>query len=175
MTSKLSNYRPQRVNANKHTERGAAALPKSIQQDGWIGAMTVANDGETFDGSLRLEVAADIMPDADPIVIESDGTRPIIVKRTDIPNTDDPRAKRLGVAANVIAHMDYDPDGEILAMIAAEDDAVMRLIRQDNLSMAAMVGETPPDFSPVSVDEQGRLDQKSPITCPLCGGEFAPQ
>jgi ParB-like chromosome segregation protein Spo0J len=29
-----------------------------------------------------------------------------------------------------------------------------------------------PDFQPASQDEQGRLDQKKPITCPKCGHEF---
>lgn len=43
--------RPQRRNANRHTERGMAALEQSIDQDGWIGAITVAADGETFGGS----------------------------------------------------------------------------------------------------------------------------
>jgi hypothetical protein len=136
--AKLSDYKTQRVNANKHTERGIAALDNSIKRDGWIGAVTVAADGETFDGSARLEALADAMPSVEPIIVESDGTRPVIVRRTDIPDTDDPRAKRLGVAANVIAHLDYAPDGDILAMIAADDEAVARLIRQDEMSEEAV-------------------------------------
>jgi len=32
-----------------------------------------------------------------------------------------------------------------------------------------------PDFQPVSAEEQPRLDQKSPITCPHCGEEFVPK
>ncbi len=35
-----------------------AQLEKSIQSDGWIGAITIAADGETFDGSARIEVGA---------------------------------------------------------------------------------------------------------------------
>jgi len=31
-----------------------------------------------------------------------------------------------------------------------------------------------PDFQPVGIDEQPRLDQKSPVTCPECGAEFVP-
>jgi ParB-like chromosome segregation protein Spo0J len=31
-----------------------------------------------------------------------------------------------------------------------------------------------PNFSPVSEEEQSRLDQKSPVTCPECGHEFTP-
>lgn len=32
-----------------------------------------------------------------------------------------------------------------------------------------------PDFQSVSAEEQERLDQKKPITCPECGHEFVPQ
>ena len=120
--AKLANYRTQRRNANKHTQRGLGMLANSIGKDGWIGALTVAADGETFDGSARLEVLADAMPDAEPIVVETDGHRPVIVRRTDIPNTDDPRAKRLGVAANRVQQVDYDPDADILREISGEID-----------------------------------------------------
>ena len=33
----------------------------------------------------------------------------------------------------------------------------------------------PPDFGAVPEDEQPRLDEKSPVTCPACGVEFVPQ
>jgi len=36
-------------------------------------------------------------------------------------------------------------------------------------------GITAPDFQPVGIDEQGRLDQKKPVTCPECGHEFTPK
>jgi len=28
------------------------------------------------------------------------------------------------------------------------------------------------DFEPGSIEDQGRLDQKKPVTCPNCGHEF---
>ena len=36
-------------------------------------------------------------------------------------------------------------------------------------------GQVVPDFQPVGEDEQGRLDQKKPVTCPECGAEFVPK
>jgi DNA modification methylase len=122
MTKKLSNFRTQRQNANAHTQRGLGMLTSAIQKDGWIGGMTVAADGETFDGSARLEVLADVMPDADPIVVHTDGTRPVVVVRDDIPSASDPRAKRLGIAANRIQQVDYAPDAAVLAELAGEID-----------------------------------------------------
>lgn len=132
-------FRPQRVNANRHTQKGLSLLDDSIRGDGWIGAITVAADGETFDGSARLERVADVMPSANPIIVESDGTRPIFVVRTDIPNADDPRAKRLGVAANSIAVQDYNPDGMILAMLAAEDERIKAQIANDDKAIRAVL------------------------------------
>jgi hypothetical protein len=32
-----------------------------------------------------------------------------------------------------------------------------------------------PDFQPVGANEQPRLDQKAPVTCPHCGEEFIPK
>jgi site-specific DNA-methyltransferase (adenine-specific) len=117
--NKLSDYRPQKKNANKHTQRGLSMLEKSIQEGGFIGAMTSAADGEIFDGSARIETVATVLP-TDPIVVDSDGTRPIIVRRTDIPNADDPKAKRLALMANRTAQVDLDWDAEVLKELSEE-------------------------------------------------------
>lgn len=58
---KLTSFLPQKKNANRHTARGMGALEHSIRQDGWIGAITVARDGETFDGSARIEIGINIL------------------------------------------------------------------------------------------------------------------
>src|SRR3990167_3776947 len=136
--SSLKSYRPQRVNANKHTPAGMGALRTSIQGDGIIGAITVARDGETFDGSARLETLAESMPDVKIIEIETDGATLIVNKRKDIPNANSPRARRLGVAANIIAKMDYNPDGEILAALAAEDEMIADLVKAERDSLRAV-------------------------------------
>src|SRR3990167_5149592 len=136
--SSLKSYRPQRVNANKHTPAGMGALRTSIQGDGIIGAITVARDGETFDGSARLETLAESMPDVKIIEIETDGATLIVNKRKDIPNANSPRAKRLGVAANVIAKLDYNPDGEILAALAAEDKMIADYVKAERDSLRAV-------------------------------------
>lgn len=125
--TKITDFKPQRRNANKHTEHGVRLLEKSVTSDGWLDAQTVAADGEMISGTARLELAADKFADVEPIVIDSDGTRPVIVRRTDIPNLDDPRAKRLSVAANQIAKTDYNPDGELLREWAGEDEDIRKM------------------------------------------------
>ena len=41
-------------------------------------------------------------------------------------------------------------------------------------SMAEENGIIPPDFDPVGIDDQPRLDEKNKCTCPECGHEFTP-
>lgn len=56
-------------------------LEHSMQNDGFLAPITVANDGECIDGSLRLETSNHIFDGVTPIVVESDGTQPIVHRR----------------------------------------------------------------------------------------------
>ena len=125
--AKLQDFKPQRKNANKHTPRGSGMVNNSMKQDGYSGeAMVAAADREMFIGSNRHEQALDVFgPDVEPIIVESDGTRPVIVVRTDIPNADDPRAVRLGHGSNRTAQVSYNPDIEVLAEIQKQDAAIL--------------------------------------------------
>ena len=123
MAKKLSDFQTQKRNLNKHRPRAMGMLDNIISKEGWIGAITVANDGETFAGSARLETAQERFGDeSEPIVFDIDGTRPVILRRVDIPTADDPRAIRLGIADNRISELNYDPDIELLSAIAEEVD-----------------------------------------------------
>lgn len=177
MSKKLSDFQLQRVNANKHRPRGMGMLSNIISKEGWIGAITVANDGETFAGSARLETAIDRFgDDAEPIVIDSDGSRPIIVRRVDIASADDPRAIRLGIADNRVHDVNADYDGEILGAIAHEVDILDMFFEDELAAIVDEESEETPDFEPVGMDEQGRLDQIQPkeieCKCPQCGHDF---
>jgi len=163
----MTNIRPQRRNANRHNPRGMGLLEGSIQKDGWIGAITTAADGETFDGSARVEVTgANGMLD-DPIVIDSDGTRPIVVRRVDIPTADDPRAKRLGLAANRVAELNLEWEPDVLAALAAEMD-LSGLFFADELADLSM---PTPDVEFKEYTEAIENDVKY-CTCPKCGERF---
>lgn len=120
MQEKLRNFRPQQKNANKHNQRGLRMLDNAMSEDGYVAPMTAAADGEIIDGSARLERVAERFPDVDPIVIEHDGTRPIIAKRIDIPNANTPQAKRISLRANRIAEVDLDWDIDILKNLETE-------------------------------------------------------
>lgn len=132
---------PQKKNANRHTQRGMQALERSLEQDGWIGAITVAADGEAFDGSARVEKTAENGMLDDAIVVDSDGTRPIVVRRTDIPSATDERAVRLGIAANRVASLNLEWEPDVLAGIPADIDLSSMFYPHELANLAQPGGE----------------------------------
>jgi hypothetical protein len=64
--------------------------------------------------------------------VHSDGTRPVIHVRDDIPNAADKRAVRLAIAANRTAELDLSWDVEVLA--AMDADVLAGLWTADELS-----------------------------------------
>ena len=177
MAKKLSDFQTQKRNLNKHRPRAMGMLDNIISKEGWIGAITVANDGETFAGSARLETAQERFGDeSEPIVFDIDGTRPVILRRTDIPTADDPRAIRLGIADNRISELNYDPDIELLSAIAEEVD-ISDMYFEDELAALVEADRNEeqdnepynPESSTKEVDVDGfEFDCK----CPKCGFEY---
>ena len=148
---KLSDFRTQERNLNKHRPRGMGQLSNIISKEGWQSAITVAANNETFSGSARLETAQELFGDeSEPIVFDIDGTRPVILRRTDIPTADDPRAIRLGIADNRISELNYDPDIELLQETAQIID-ISDLYFDDELAKLAeqnqeVIDHQEPDF-----------------------------
>ena len=108
MTSgKVSDFRPATRNANGHTARGMGTIDRSMRTDGYGDPMLAAADGEMISGSARLETVVNVFGvEVEPIVVHSNGDRPIIHVRDDIPNAQDKRAQRLALAANRAAELD---------------------------------------------------------------------
>jgi hypothetical protein len=118
---KVADFRQATHNANRHTARGLGTIDKSMRTDGYGDPMLAAADGELISGSARLETVATVFgTDIEPIVVHSDGTRPVIHVRDDIPNAADKRAVRLALAANRSAELDLAWDVEVLASFDAD-------------------------------------------------------
>jgi len=148
---KLSDFRIQERNLNKHRPRGMGQLSSIISKEGWQSAITVAANNETFSGSARLETAQELFGDeSEPIVFDIDGTRPVILRRVDIPTADDPRAIRLGIADNRISEVNYDLDIDLLQETAQIID-ISDLYFDDELAKLAeqkqeIIDHQEPDF-----------------------------
>lgn len=148
---KLSDFRTQERNLNRHRPRGMGQLSNIISKEGWQSAITVAANNETFSGSARLETAQELFGDeSEPIVFDIDGTRPVILRRIDIPTANDPRAIRLGIADNRINEVNYDLDVELLQETAQIID-ISDLYFDDELAKLAeqkqeIIDHQEPDF-----------------------------
>ena len=75
----------------------------------------------------------------------------------------------------------HDPLAAMATADAGALDALLSSVQSGEAAVQAMLaklgedaGIYPPDFMPVDMSEQPRLDEKKRVTCPECGHEFAP-
>lgn len=170
---KIEKFRPQRRNLNRHKQRGMGTLETSMRRRGYVAPITATADGEVIDGSARLETSAIVFGD-DVLVVHHDGTKPVIMVRDDIASADSPEAREISIAANRVAELNLDWDIEELLVDVQSGVDVAGLFDQSELD-ALMAELVTPNFSPVGIEDQPRLDQKSPVTCPHCGESFVPK
>jgi hypothetical protein len=107
-------------NTNLHTDAGLQLLDKSIDKVGIIESYTISNDGVVISGNARHEkISAKITKE--PIVIETDGTEAIIIKRTDI-ESNTKKFHEASILANTTAHKNFNLDYDVIDEIAEEFD-----------------------------------------------------
>jgi len=168
---------PDPGNVNKHTQRGGGLLENSLRKRGAFRSIASAGkDTETpvvYAGNYTLEKAVSA-GFTEIVNVHVTGNQLVNVVRDDIaPNTAE--AIALGIEDNEIGKQSYNPDIDLLAQLAAGDSAVLATLKKEDKIFGGMLegmGAVVPKFEPVGIDEQGRLDQKSPVTCPECGHEF---
>jgi ParB-like chromosome segregation protein Spo0J len=81
------------------------------------------------------------------------------------------------VADNRLTSLGGWNEPELVALLqdlAAEDEALLEVTGYDGDDLEQLLFELNPHFEPVGIEDQPRLDQKKPITCPHCGQEFVP-
>lgn len=101
-------------NANKGTKRGRKMLAKSVVELGAARSIVADKNGLVVAGNKTREAAvAAGMKNA--IVVETDGSQLVVVRRTDWDLTDPTgAARRYAIADNRIAEVDLDFDEEVL-------------------------------------------------------------
>ena len=116
---KISDFEKDERNFNRHNDEGMELIEKSMEKVGWFGAMTVSADDKIPDGNARHEIACRVFEDAEPIVVESDGKRPVIVRRTDIVSGTK-EFHELALLANTTARKNIDLDLDLIQEIAVD-------------------------------------------------------
>lgn len=105
-------------NANLHNSYGMGQLEKSIEQNGVIEAVTISNDNVAISGNARTEKFV-LKGMDDCILVESDGTKPVIIKRTDI-KSKTKAFYNAALAANLVAKDNIIMDADVTDAICEE-------------------------------------------------------
>lgn len=152
---KITDLVPDDANFNTGTEFGNSLIEKSLSKFGAGRSILIDKHNRIIAGNKTVENAA-ANGFENIVVVETDGKDLVAVKRTDIDlNTKQGREMALADNATAKANISWDADNLTEWEMPTEEwgiDVVM------------------PDFEPVGIDEQGRLDEKTPVICPHCGG-----
>lgn len=109
-TAKLSDLIPDDKNFNKGTEYGQHLIEKSLRENGAGRSILLDKNNRIIAGNKTTENAANIDMD-DVIIVETDGTKLVAVKRTDI-DLDSEQGRRMALADNATsaANLEWDED-----------------------------------------------------------------
>src|SRR5574342_659390 len=117
--AKLDEFQLDPQNANAHTQRGGEMLATSLKQRKFFRPVAAVGDNTIMAGNHMIEKAIGAgMNEA--IVIETDGTRPIIHKRIDIKRYTSREARRLALEDNRIAEVSLKWDDKELERLGVE-------------------------------------------------------
>ena len=171
ITVKLGDLKPWSDNPRQSTKAQAKRLLASWDKFGQVEAVAVGPELQVYDGHQRLSAlltvhGADYVIDA---------------RQSDTPLTDDERRQLvIMLHAGAVGEWDWDKLSAwqpAQLMESGFDADLLKGWKRDTSALQNFIfsNEETPDFQPVGIDEQGRLDQKKPVTCPECGHEFIPK
>jgi len=117
---KISNFVQDDKNFNRHTETGMELLKKSIETVGVIESFTVSSDDKIITGNARQEKISEVLGDVEPIIIETDGSRPVVLKRTDI-QSGTKQFHEAALLSNTTAKQNINLDIDLIQEIAVDE------------------------------------------------------
>ena len=148
------------ANFRRHPKAQQDALAGVLGEIGWLQDVIVNRTTEhVVDGHLRVELAL------------RKGEPTVPVKYVELTEAEERLALATFDPLSAMAQADAAALDALLASVNTGEAAVQEMLAQ----LAQDAGIVPPDFEPVDVSEQPRLDQKAPVTCPHCGTEFVPK
>jgi hypothetical protein len=128
-------------NVNKHTVRGGALLENSLRKRGAFRSIASAGKGVevpvTYAGNYTLEKAVEA-GFKEIVNIHVRGDQLVNVVRDDL-TPGSPEAIALGLEDNESAAKSYSPDLDILAALAAGDDAILATLRKEDKVFGGML------------------------------------
>lgn len=150
---------PYARNSRTHSDAQVAQIAASVREFGWTNPVLIDGENGIIAGHGRVLAARKLGIDEVPCI--------------ELAGLTDTQRRAYIIADNKLA-LNGGWDDELLAIELHELNAAdfdMSLIGFDatGLSLAMGLGA---DFEAGSEEDQGKLDEKSPIECPACGHEF---
>ena len=119
--AKISELKFDDKNFNKHTEFGMGLLEKSLRENGAGRSILIDKDNNIIAGNGIIEAAGSVGLE-DVQIVESDGSKIIAVKRTDIA-LDSERGRTMALADNATANADLAWDEENIRENISREEA----------------------------------------------------
>lgn len=176
---KLKDLTPDKKNANKGTAKGQKMIVSSVQHNGAGRSGLLDKNNNIIAGNKSTEAFAEVFGvEVEPIIVETDGKRPVYVKRTDLDLSDpDPNnpARRLAYLDNVSQHFSFDLNpAVVMADIEAGFD--FEAIDISLPDLGEMLGKAADALLVNGVNiiepEPKKDTEKKLVCCPNCGVEF---
>lgn len=105
-------------NANRGTFRGRCAVERSLVDVGAGRSIVVDKNGVILAGNKTAAAAQNAGIDDEVILVPTDGTKLVVVQRTDL-DANDPKAKKLAVADNRAAELGLEWDQEVMKELSS--------------------------------------------------------
>lgn len=114
--AKIDSLIPDNLNANKGTEYGQHLMEQSFRELGAGRSVLLDKNNRIIAGNKSTERCADIGIE-DVIIVETDGTKLVAVKRTDI-DLDSEQGRKLAIADNATSKANMEWDNEAIHEIS---------------------------------------------------------
>lgn len=154
----IEKLKPYANNARTHSDDQVAQVAASITQWGWTMPILSQPDGTIIAGHCRVLAAKSLEMKTVPVIVAEGWTeaqtRAYVLADNKLAENSGWDENLLSVEVTDLSLQKFD-----MALLGFAPEALNDLIGS-------------PNFPPSSVDDQRRLDQKSPITCPNCQHEF---
>ena len=151
---------PYSRNSRTHSVDQIKQIARSIQEFGFTNPVLLDANRNLIAGHGRLEAARLLNIPQIPAIT--------------LPHLSDAQKQALRIADNRIALSAGWDDALLHTELGDLRDAGfdLALTGFDEMELSDMLDD--PGFGPVGSDEQGRLDERAPVTCPHCGHSFSP-
>mgnify|MGYP000853980535 FL=1 len=164
----LSTLKPWERNPKRISKNHAARLLELWERMGQFQTVAIGPDGEVYDGHQRLAVLK-AKHGSGYMVQALQASRPLTERERE----------ELTIAAHSGTTGSWDWDAlsgwDVDNLTAwGLDSELLADWNAGATALREMLAAEAPEFEPVDMSEQTRLDEKKRVTCPECGHEFSP-